>query len=53
MRTKQLYGKAVNASMLTTLAQSYVDAINDGAVPNIKKVRFLTEILEGFRRFCR
>ena len=37
VRTKQLYGKAVNASMLTTLAQSYVDAINDGAVPNIKK----------------
>ena len=35
--TKQLYGKTVSAPMLATLARSYVDAINGGAVPDIRK----------------
>lgn len=37
VQTKQLYGKTVSAPMLATLARSYVDAINGGAVPDIRK----------------
>ncbi len=37
VKTKQLFGKTVSAPMLATLARSYVDAINGGAVPDIRK----------------
>lgn len=35
MRAKSLNGKNLNGIMLSGLAQSYVKAINEGALPNI------------------
>ena len=36
MRPKVLNGKVLNGEMLAGLVDSYVDAINGGAVPNIE-----------------
>jgi len=36
VKPKMLNGKALSGSMLLTLADSYVTAINHGAVPNIE-----------------
>ena len=36
VKAKTLNGKELSGSMLATLAESYVQAINNGAVPNIE-----------------
>jgi hypothetical protein len=36
VKPKMLKGKKLNGCMLANLAQSYVDSINNGAVPNIE-----------------
>ena len=36
VKVKTLNGKALTGTMLSTLAESYVTAINNGAVPNIE-----------------
>lgn len=36
MKPKKLNGKNLNGDMLYNLAQNYVEAINNGAVPNIE-----------------
>ena len=36
IKPKQLNGKKLSGAMMATLAESYVTAINEGAVPNIE-----------------
>jgi Guanylate-binding protein, C-terminal domain len=36
MKAKKMHGKNLNGEMLYNLARSYVEAINNGAVPNIE-----------------
>ena len=36
IKPKQMYGRKLNGDMLFNLAQSYVEAINNGAVPSIE-----------------
>jgi len=36
MRPKTLHGNELSGVMLAGIAQSYVDAINEGAIPNIE-----------------
>lgn len=36
MKAKKMHGKNLNGEMLYNLACSYVEAINNGAVPNIE-----------------
>ena len=36
IKPKQMFGKKLNGDMLFNLAQSYVEAINNGAVPSIE-----------------
>ena len=36
IKPKQMFGRKLNGDMLYNLAQSYVEAINHGAVPSIE-----------------
>lgn len=36
VKTKMISGKAVNGSMLIELAESYINALNEGRVPTIQ-----------------